>query len=66
MVRESEPRMFRGQGISRGRGQNQHIGYFSNISSSISYKQEEVKVATSLRKKVYTYLAVKDVISKRV
>ena len=36
------------------------------ISSSSSYKQEEVKFVTTLRKQVYTYKAVKGVIFQKV
>ena len=66
MVRESEPGRSRGQGRSQGIDQGQGRGYFNKRSSSSSYKQEEVKFVTTLRKQVYTYKAVKGVIFQKV
>ena len=65
MFRESGPGRFRAQGISGIRGQSRGIGYFNMRSSSSSYKQE-VKFLTILRKQVYNYTEVKDIIFQRV
>ena len=66
MVRESELGRFGGQGRSQGRGLGKGRGYFNKISSSSSYKQEDLKFVTRSIKQVYNYTEVKDIIFQRV
>ena len=65
MVRESEPERFKVRGISIGRVQGHGRKYVNKSLSSSSYKQE-VNLVTILRKQVYSYTLVKDIIVHKV